>query len=163
MVSTNKAIIIAANPFKEYVVAPNRTTKVLGDVEFHWEHLKRNGGVFWDIVPMGRRDLPWKHSDIHSGYFYISRLQKVKYWINIEYVKRWRDIDLEQVEMYIPEPRKTYLQFYRNRCERYYAILIREIRELKPERELNDFTLASSNKKVELVRNYVIVNDPGWR
>ncbi|MEM2129402.1 MAG: hypothetical protein QXZ70_02265 [Candidatus Bathyarchaeia archaeon] len=53
-----KAILIAANPFQEYIVEPGLETKELGDVEFHREHLTRNGGVFWDIVPMGRRDLP---------------------------------------------------------------------------------------------------------
>lgn len=58
MSSSMKAILIAANPFQEYIVEPGLETKELGDVEFHREHLTRNGGVFWDIVPMGRRDLP---------------------------------------------------------------------------------------------------------
>ncbi|MEM2129313.1 MAG: hypothetical protein QXZ70_01810 [Candidatus Bathyarchaeia archaeon] len=49
----DKAIIIAANPLKDYIIAPNRTTKELGDVEFHREHLTRHGGVFWDIIPWG--------------------------------------------------------------------------------------------------------------
>jgi len=77
MVPTTKAIIIAANPFVERIVAPNRTTKVLGNVDFHWEHLRRNGGVFWDIVPMGRRDLPWKHPDIHSGTFIFQGFKRL--------------------------------------------------------------------------------------
>ncbi|MEM3612667.1 MAG: hypothetical protein QW090_04850 [Candidatus Bathyarchaeia archaeon] len=43
MQPSNKAIIIAANPFKEYGVAPGRTTKELGNVKFHREHLNRYG------------------------------------------------------------------------------------------------------------------------
>jgi hypothetical protein len=137
-------------------------TKELGDVEFHREHLTQNGGVFWDIVPMGRWDVPWKHPEIHSGYFYVSRVQKVKYWIDIEYIKRWKEINLGQVERYIPEPRSAYLQSYPE-CMMYYAILIRDIHELKPERKLGDFTLANVNKNVERVQNYVIIRDLGWR
>jgi hypothetical protein len=163
MSSLKKAILIAANPFRYYTVTPNRTMKELGDVEFHKEHLKWNEGVFWDIVPMGRRDLPWKHPEIHSGYFYISKLKKVKYWISIEYIKRWKEIDLTKVQRYIPEPRRAYLQSYPDECMIYYAILIREIHDLKPERELGDFTLASVDKKVERVQNYAIVINPGWR
>jgi len=45
----------------------------------------------------------------------------------------------------------------------YYAILIRDVHELKPERKLSDFTLANVNKKVERVQNYVIIRDPSWR
>jgi hypothetical protein len=162
MLSSDKAIIIAANPFRYYTITPSRVTKELGDVEFHREHLTQNGGVFWDIVPMGRRDVPWKHPEIHSGYFYISRVQKVKYWIDIEYIKRWKEINLGQVERYIPEPRSAYLQSYPE-CMMYYAILIRDIRELEHERKLSDFTLANVNKKVERVQNYVIIRDPSWR
>jgi len=162
MLASDKAILVAANPFRYYKVTPNRVTKELGDVEFHKEHLTRNKGVFWDIVPMGRRDVPWKHPEIHSGYFYISRVRKVKYWINIESIKRWKEINLREVERYIPEPRRAYLQSYPE-CMMYYAILIREMHELKPERTLSDFTLASVDKKVELVRNYAIIIDPGWR
>ncbi|MCD6241184.1 hypothetical protein J7K27_06675 [Candidatus Bathyarchaeota archaeon] len=163
MSSSNKAILIAVNPFKNYIVGPNRISKKLGDVEFHKGHLIRNGGVFWDIVPMGRRDLPWKHPEIHSGYFYISKLKKVKYWISIEYIKRWKEINIQKVEKYIPEPRRTYLKYYRNKCMMYYAILIKEIRNLSPERKLSDFTLASTNTKVKRVQNYAIIIDPGWR
>jgi hypothetical protein len=162
MSSLDKAILIAANPFRYYTVTPSRVTKELGDVEFHREHLTQNGGVFWDIVPMGRRDVPWKHLEIHSGYFYVSRIQRVKYWIDIEYIKRWKEINVGQVERYIPEPRSAYLQSYPE-CMTYYAILIRDIRELKPERKFSDFTLANVNKKVERVQNYVIIRDPGWR
>lgn len=163
MSSSDKAILVAANPFQYYTVTQSRVTKELGDVEFHKEHLSRNGGVFWDIIPMGRRDVPWKHSEIHSGYFYISKVQKVKYWLDIEYIRRWKEINLGEVERYIPEPRRAYLQSFRTNCMMYYAILIKEIRELKPERKLSDFTLASVDKKVELVRNYAIIIDPGWR
>jgi hypothetical protein len=69
---------------------------------------------------------------------------------------------LGEIERYIPEPRRSYLQHYPE-CMMYYAILIREITELKPERELKDYTLASINKSVEHVQNYVIIKDPGWR
>ncbi|MEM2129312.1 MAG: hypothetical protein QXZ70_01805 [Candidatus Bathyarchaeia archaeon] len=112
---------------------------------------------------MGRRDIPWKYPEIHSGYFYVSKVQKVKYWIGIEYIKRWKELNLDEIERYIPEPRRSYLQHYPERCMMYYAILIREIHELKQERALKDFMLASGNKRVERVQNYVIVVDPGWR
>jgi|YelNatPaOPRAMG01_1025707.scaffolds.fasta_scaffold137061_2 hypothetical protein len=160
----NKAVIIAANPFRDYIIAPDRTTKELGDVEFHKEHLTRHGGVFWDLIPMGRRDIPWKYPEIHSGYFYISKpVGKVKYWIEIEYIKRWGELDLNEVKEYIPEPRLSYLQHYWDKGQIYYAILIREIRDLKPERELSDFRLATNNESVRRVQNYAIVFDPGWR
>jgi hypothetical protein len=160
----DKTIIVAANPFHHYLVAPGRYVKELGDVEFHRRHLDMCGGVFWDIVPMGRRDLPWKHPEINSGYFYVSKpVGKVKYWIEIEYIKRWKELDLNKVKEYIPEPRLSYLQHYWDKCKIYYAILIREIRDLKPERELSDFRLATNNESVRRVQNYAIVLDPGWR
>jgi hypothetical protein len=164
MSSINKAILIAANPFRDYPVAPDHYVRELGDVEFHRRHLDKYGGVFWDIVPMGRRDLPWKHPEINSGYFYISKpVGKVKYWIEIEYIKRWGELDLNEVKEYIPEPRLSYLQHYWDKCKIYYAILIREIRDLKPERELSDFRLATNNESVRRVQNYVIIFDLGWR
>jgi len=83
-VSPEKAILIPANPFRYYRVTPTRVTKDLGDVEFHRAHLDRNGGVFWDVVPPGRRDKPWRHPKINSGYFYISKIKAVRYWMNIE-------------------------------------------------------------------------------
>ncbi|MEM3551689.1 MAG: hypothetical protein QXV01_11440 [Candidatus Bathyarchaeia archaeon] len=46
MLSLNKAIIVAANPFRECTVAPGKETKLLGDVEYHREHLDKHGGVF---------------------------------------------------------------------------------------------------------------------
>ena len=160
----DEAILIAANPFRNYVIAPGQETKVLGNVEFHRDHLDKHGGVFWDIVPMGRRDLPWKHPEINSGYFYISKpVGKIKYWIKIEYIKRWKELDLNEVKEYIPEPRLSYLQNYWDECKIYYAILIREIRDLKPERELSDFRLATNNESVRRVQNYAIVIDTGWR
>ncbi|MEM2112344.1 MAG: hypothetical protein QXX08_10805 [Candidatus Bathyarchaeia archaeon] len=163
MTQLDKAILIAANPFRYYTIAPGRATKELGDVEFHREHLVRHGGVFWDIIPMGRRDIPWKYPEIHSGYFYVSKVQKVKYWIEIEYIKRWKELSLDEIERYAPEPRRSYLRHYPQLCTMYYAILIRDIHELKPERTLEDFMLASGNKRVERVQNYVIVVNPGWR
>lgn len=158
----DKAIIVAANPYRDYIITPTRETKALGDVEFHRAHLNRHRGVFWDVVPPGRRDVPWGHPEIRSGYFYISKIQRVRYWMNIEYIRRWKDIDLREVERYIPEPRRAYLNSYPYTMT-YYAILIRDIHPLKPERKLDEFRLASSGKKVELVRNYVIIIDPGWR
>jgi len=160
--SPEKAILIAANPFKYYTVTPTRITKDLGDVEFHRAHLNINRGVFWDVVPPGRKDTPWKHPEINSGYFYISKVQKVRYWISIEYIKRWKEIDLGEVERYIPEPRRAYLHHYPE-TKIYYALLIREISPLKTERELREFRLASTAKNVERVQNYAIVIDPGWR
>lgn len=160
--SPEKAILIAANPFQYYRVTPTRVTKDLGDVEFHRAHLGRNGGVFWDVVPPGRRDAPWRHPEIHSGYFYISKVQKVRYWMNIEYIKRWKEIDLEKVERYIPEPRRAYLHHYPH-TRTYYAILIRAIHPLKSEHELRELLLASVDKNVERVQNYAIIIDPGWR
>ena len=163
MLSSDKAILIAANPFRYYTITPSRLTKELGDVEFHREHLTQNGGVFWDIVPMGRWDVPWKHTEIHSGYFYISRVQKDKYWIDIEYIKRWKELNLNEVKEYIPEPRLSYLKHYWDECKIYYAILIRKIHDLKPERELSDFRLATNNERVRRVQNYAIIFDPGWK
>ena len=161
-VSSEKAVIVAANPFRDYIITPTRKTKYLGDVEFHRMHLNRHGGVFWDLVPPGRRDAKWGHPEIRFGYFYISRIQRVKYWMNIEYIKRWKEIDLKRVEMYIPEPRRAYLSYYPHTMT-YYAMLIRDINPLKQERKLDEFELASSGKNVELVRNYVIITDPRWR
>lgn len=157
-----KAIIVPANPFKYYLIAPGRETKELGDVEFHRAHLDRNGGVFWDVVPPGRQDAPWRHPEIRSGYFYISRVQRVRYWMDIEFIKRWKEIDLRNAERYIPESRKAYLTSYPETMI-YYAILIRDICPIKPERQLKEFELVSINKEVELVRNYAIIKDPGWR
>lgn len=157
-----KAILIPANPFKNYLITPTRETKKLGDVEFHRTHLDRHGGVFWDVVPPGRRDTPWRHPEIRSGYFYISRVQRVRYWINIEFIRRWNEIDLGNSERYIPEPRRAYLTSY-PQTKIYYAVLIRAIHPIKPERQLKEFRLASTNRKVELVRNYAIIVDPGWR
>jgi len=153
--SIEKALLVPANPFKY---------KEMGDVEFHKAHLNRNGGVFWDLIPMGRRDAPWKHPEIKSGYFYISKVQVVEYWMSIECIKRWKEVDLGEVERYIPEPRKAYLQSD-PQTKTYYAILIKDIRHLNREHKhkLNEFTLASSNQKVERVQNYAIVVDPGWR
>jgi hypothetical protein len=163
-VSPEKALLVAANPFKYYQVSPTRVMKELGDVEFHRVHRDRHGGVFWDVIPSGpsRQDLPWKHPEIHSGYFYIAKKKVVKYWMNIEYIKRWKEIDLGAVEQYIPEPRRSYLQSYPETV-RYYAILIREISELRTEHKLEDFTLVTTNGKVERLQNYAIVTDPGWR
>lgn len=163
--SPEKALLVAANPFKYYQVSPTRAMKELGDVEFHRVYLDRYGGVFWDVIPSGRpgrQDLPWKHPEIHSGYFYIAKKKVVKYWMNIEYIKRWKEIDLGAVERYTPEPRRAYLQSYRETM-RYYAILIREICELRTEHKLEDFTLVSANEKLERLRNYAIVIDPGWQ
>ena len=160
--SPEKAVLVAANPFLDYIITPTRKTKYLGDVEFHRAHLNRHGGVFWDLVPPGRRDAKWGHPEICSGYFYISKIQRVKYWMNIEYINRWKEIDLRKVERYIPEPRRAYLDYYAY-TKTYYAMLIRDINLLKPERELSEFKLASSGKNVELVRNYAIIKDPGWR
>jgi len=157
-----KAVLIAANPYQSYRITPTRQTNDLGDVEFHRAHLNRHGGVFWDVIPQGRRDVPWRHPDINSGYFYISKDQSVRYRINIEYVKRWKEIDLRKVEEYIPEPRRAYLNHYPETMI-YYAFLIREIRALKPEHKLSELTLVSTGKEVARVQNYAIVIDPGWR
>lgn len=157
-----KAILVAANPFKYYLVTPTRRTKDIGDVEFHRAHLDHHGGVFWDVVPPGRRDIPWRHPEIRSGYFYISKVQRVKYWMNIEFIKRWKEFDFRNAERYIPEPRRAYLTSYPETMT-YYAMLIRDIRPITPERQLKELKLASTNRNVKLVRNYAIIIDPRWR
>jgi len=148
-----KAIVIAANPY-EY--------KEIGDVELHRQHRDRYGGVFWDLIPPGRWDTPWRHPEIGSGYFYISREGMVKYRMNIEYVKQWKEIVLQGVRDYIPESRRSYLES-NPKTLIYYAILIRELEPLKTSRRLKEFTLVSSGKPVEAVRNYVIVYDQGYQ
>lgn len=160
--SDEKAILVAANPYEYYQVTDTRKTRDMGDVEVHRQHLNRHGGVFWDVVPPGRLDTPWKHPDIKSGYFYISKDGMVKYRMSIEFIKRWKDINLEKVGDYIPEFRRTYLKFYPSKMY-YYAILIRELEPLRAVRKLGEFTLCSTQKPVERVQNYVFVYDPGYR
>lgn len=82
--------------------------------------------------------------------------------MNIESIRRWSEIDQEEIERHAPEPRRAYLQAH-PASRRYYAILIREINELVPGHPLQDFTLASTNWRVERLRNYAFVIDPGWR
>lgn len=159
---SERAILIASNPYRNYIISPGRTSKEPGDVELHSAHLRQHHGVFWDIIPQGRRDKPWGHPEIHSGYFYIAGDKVVRYWIDIEYIKRWKDIELAKVEGYIPHSRKAYLQAYPE-AKNYYAILIRDIHRLTQERKKEEFRLANPIKEVERVRNYAIIIDPGWR
>ncbi len=145
--SNSKAIMIPANKQK---------LRELGDVELHRGHLRNYHGVFWDIIPAGDVDVPWNHPEIKSGYFYISGEGTVRYWMNIEYIRRWKDLNLDEVRKYIPGFRKP-------EPPNCYAILIRSLEPLQIERKLEDFTLVSTGQQVELVRNYAIVNDEGYR
>jgi len=154
-----KAILVAANPYRYYQVSPTRSIKELGDVEIHIQHRNLHGRVFWDMVPPGRLDTPWKHPEIDSGYFYISRDGVVRYRMSIVYIRRWKDIDIDLVENYIPEFRRSYLNHYRE-CMTYYAILIDDLHRMEHERKLNEFILLSTMKPVERVQNYAIIVDP---
>jgi hypothetical protein len=146
-VNSPEAILIPANKQK---------FREVGDVELHRRHLKDNGGVFWDILPAGGVDVPWKHPEIKSGYFYIAGEGTVRYWMSIEYIRRWKDLDLTEVRKYIPGFRKP-------EPPKCYAILIRNLEPLQIERKLEDFTLVSTGQQVKLVRNYAIVKDEGYR
>lgn len=152
-------MLIPANPYKTYEV---NMTNELGDVEYHGEHLKENGRVFWDLIPPGRHYKPWAHPNIKSGYFYIAQDKVVKYWIDIEYVEQWKNIELTNVERYIPTPRRIYLDTD-PKTKNYYALLIKQINPLKKEHNLEELTLVSTGTKVEHVQNYAIVFDPDWR
>ncbi len=138
------------------IPANKRKLGELGDVELHRQHLRTNQVVFWDIIPAGGIDAPWKHPGINSGYFYISGTGLVKYWMTIEYIKQWREINLDSVRKYAPSFRKP-------EPSNYYAILISQLEPLRTERRLKDFRLASNNKEVERVQNYAIVKDEGYR
>jgi len=158
-----KAIVVAANPYKHYHVSDTLPpTKDLGDVEVHREHRTRYGKVFWDIIPPGRLDTPWKHPEINTGYFYVSKCGMAKYRMSIEYIRQWKDIDRERTRDCIPQCRRSYLESDRDTLT-YYAILIGELEQLRSFRELREFTLVSTKKPVERVQNYVIVYDPGYR
>jgi hypothetical protein len=163
-VSSEEALLVAANPSKYYQITPTRVSRELGEVEFHRTHRNLHGGVFWDVLPQGpgHRDAPWNHPGIHSGYFYVAGEKMVRYWMNIESVRRWSEIDQAEIDRYAPDPRRAYLQAYPD-SRRYYAILIREINELVPGHPLQDFTLISTNRRIERLRNYSFVIDPGWR
>jgi hypothetical protein len=144
------------NPEAILIPANRQEFREVGDVELHRRHLKDNGGVFWDIIPAGDVDVPWKHPEIKSGYFYISGEGIVRYWMNIEYIRRWKDLNLDEVKKYLPSFRKPELP-------NYYAILIRHLEPLQIERKLEDFTLVSTGQQVKLVRNYAIVKDERYR
>jgi hypothetical protein len=158
-----KAILIAANPYKNYEISPAHLSKEPGDVELHWTHLRQHKGVFWDVIPQGRADKPWPYHDLRTGYFYIARDKTARYSIEIEFIKRWRDIDLVKFQSYIPQCRMTYLQAYPERSMNYYAILIRDIRRLTPEHRKEELQLANFPKQVDQVRNYAFIIDPLWR
>lgn len=155
---SKKVIIVAANPYQYYQISTAQSTRDIGNVEYHKEHLDRHGGVFWDVIPAGRRDTPWNHPEVDSGYFYISRQGKVRYRFHIEYIKRWKEIDKNKVKNYIPDARMTYIESYPD-AEIYYAILIKELEPLRFDRTLDEFRLASTDKPVERVRNYVLAYD----
>ena len=52
-----KAILIAAKPYESSNV---------GDVKKHIRHLKRYGSVVWDLIPVRRIDIPWKHPEVST-------------------------------------------------------------------------------------------------
>lgn len=158
--SANQALLAPANPSKIYRI---NMTNQLGDVEFHRNHLRVNGRVFWDMIPAGHRDSPWSHPEIKVGYFYIAGKsdQVVRYRMEIDYVRQWKELDLASIESWIPPPRRTYLD--NDIATRdYYAILIRKIDRLQREHALNELELVSSEEPVERVENYAIVIDPEW-
>jgi hypothetical protein len=146
----NKALLIAVNPHTG-----------IGSVEDSISHLKIESGVFWDVIPPGRRDAPWSHPEIKSGYFYITEGKMVRYSLKIEFVKQWKNIDLNKAEKYIHHKRRDYLKSEHETLT-YYAILIRRIKRLKEEHSLNELMLVSTGNPTKLVRNYAIVYDPEW-
>lgn len=159
---SEKAIIVAANPYRYYRISPDKTDSRLGDVEYHRDHLNNIGAVFWDMVPSGTNTSSWNHPDVDLGFFYIAGEQKVKYWMKIEYIKPWNEVDRAGEGRYIPDLRQSYLKFYWDRAQNYFAIKIKEINPLKPGRKLDEFERANTGEKVQHVQNYVLIKIPDW-
>ena len=153
---SKRSIIIAANP---YIIYAQSKSNEPGDVEAHINYLQSRGKVFWDVVPPGNIDAEWKHPDITTGYFYVSRDQKVRYKFIIEKVGRLKELG-NQFDQFVPPWRESY--WHEEKYGNYYGFLIKAIEILPRERNLYEFTLESTGKNVKRVQNYVIVLDPGF-
>jgi hypothetical protein len=148
---SNEAIIIAAN----IELHDN-----LGDVEEHKKLADKNGKVIWDIVPPGRRDIPWRHSEIRIGYFYISGTNEIQYKFLIEDVKKISEFKnpklWSSIKKFVPDFR---MEYWKDSNDDYlYAFLIKNITKIHPI-PLQNFKLINTGGYAERVMNYVIVMD----
>jgi len=147
---SNKAIIIAANTeLRDY----------LGNVEKHkeWADL-HNGKVFWNLIPPGRRHIPWKNIDIKRGYFYISGSNEIQYKFFIERagtISEFKKQNLwNNVKMFIPDFRVE--QWTDSGYDYFYALLIRNIEKIDPI-QLDNFQVINTGGYAQRVMNYIII------
>ena len=141
----------------------------LENVTVHINHLEENGGVFWNLTRCGPKSddrTPWKHPDINTGYFYISKTKTIDYEFEIERVDLIRDVDINN--HCIPPWRsnhfdKTNKEHDKNGHLTYdkngYAILINNIIPLNPPMHKTDFVSEVSGSSPKTIQNYTLVED----
>ena len=150
-------------------VGDNQSDPKLGDVMIHINHLEENGGVFWNISPGGDKSNnvnQWKHPNIHTGYFYISKTKTIDYEFEIERVDLIRDVDVNH--HCIPPWRSNHFDKTNKKRDKNghliydkngYAILINNITPLNLPLKKNNFVLESSGDSPKTIQNFIFVED----
>ena len=133
----------------------------LENVMVHINHLEENGGVFWNLTRCGPKSddrTPWKHPDINTGYFYISKTETIDYEFEIERVDLIRDVDINH--HCIPPWRSDYFDRTNQEYDKNdYAFLINNIIPLNPPMHKTDFVSESSGNSPITIQNYIFVED----
>ena len=146
-------------------VGENQSEASIGNVMDHITHLEENERVFWNFSPGGSKSnnvTQWKHPNIHTGYFYISKTQTIDYEFEIERVDLIREVDINNtsIKKWIPHWRN---KFFDKTTKEYdkngYAILINNINPLTPPNHKTDFVLESSGNSPKMIQNPIFVED----
>ena len=133
----------------------------LENVMVHINHLEENGGVFWNLTRCGPKSddrTPWKHPDINTGYFYISKTETIDYEFEIERVDLIRDVDINH--HCIPPWRSDYFDRTNQEYDKNdYAFLINNIIPLNPPMHKTDFVSEVTGSSPITIQNYTLVED----
>ena len=146
-----KALMIPANPEKCSVPAN-------GDIDAHIEHIKKEGAVFWDLVPPGRISVStFNYPEISRGYFYNVPNKKITHEFEVEYIKTGSEVD-EGEKKYVMESRK--MAWKKGVREAFFWVKISTITLLEKELLLQDFKKANDGQPLRRLMNYSIAIDP---
>jgi len=143
------AILWSYNPLGDY----GTENEMVGSVFAHKGHLERYGGVYWDLIFKVGKETREDFDFPMSGYLYNSNSGVVEYRVRIvsisagtlktwtEYLPIWRPVEAS---------------------EKRLLILIDQIDEIFPWREISDFAFFDDGRPVDTPPhgNYLRIRDP---
>lgn len=143
------ALLWSYDPLGDY---PHENMMV-GSVLAHKGHIERHGGVYWGLVFKVGKQILDEFKYPMSGYLYNSSTGIVEYRVRIV------DISAGSVDKWT-----EYIPIWRSiqASDKRLLILIDQIDEIFPVREINEFAFFTTGKKVESPPhgNYLKIHDP---